>query len=411
MKINKKIIIFTNDFPTGNLENTFIKFELSKLSKNFKEIEVIPQRNLKKKKKLNKNIHVNLEFSKQFNIKKIIKFFFIKTLFSYAFYEEIFENLFKKNFFYKLKMITIELTKSEIAYNWFLKNKIYLQENIIFYSFWSDYLLLTFERLKKIKNIKTISRTLGSDLNGFIENDDYVPYINKKFYSLNAVITLTKTQKKILIKKKLIKKNKIKISPIGIYKSDRRQNILNQNSIKFLSCNEFIEIKNTDKMIKFIKKFSQHTNQKIQYYLIGNGKQIKMIKHNLYSCNKHFKYKLIQKVKNLPEFMIKNRINFFMNFSSQEGMSFSIMESLGCGIPVICSNIIPNQNLVNQERGYLINLDNLEKSYKEVSKLILKDLENKKGYFLKKKNAIDFINNNLINEKCYKKFFKILKVI
>ena len=42
-------------------------------------------------------------------------------------------------------MIIIELTKSEIAYNWFLKNKIYQQKNLIFYSFWSDYLLLSFE--------------------------------------------------------------------------------------------------------------------------------------------------------------------------------------------------------------------------------------------------------------------------
>ena len=36
MKINKKIIIFTYSYPTGNSEDTFIEFELSKLSENFK---------------------------------------------------------------------------------------------------------------------------------------------------------------------------------------------------------------------------------------------------------------------------------------------------------------------------------------------------------------------------------------
>ena len=81
MKINKKIIIFTNDFPTGNLEDTFIKFELSRLTRDFKEIEIIPQNNLKKKKKLEKNISTNLDFSKQFSKEKLSIFFFLKLYF------------------------------------------------------------------------------------------------------------------------------------------------------------------------------------------------------------------------------------------------------------------------------------------------------------------------------------------
>lgn len=411
MKINKKIIIFTNDFPTGNLEDTFIKFELSRLTRDFKEIEIIPQNNLKKKKKLEKNISTNLDFSKQFSKEKIIKFFFFKTLFSCAFYKEIFENLLKKNFIFKLKMIIIELTKSEIAYNWFLKNKIYQQKNLIFYSFWSDYLLLSFEKLKKKSNIKVISRVLGSDLNGFLKNDDYVPYIKKKFYSLDSVIVLTNYQRSILLKKKLVKANKIKISPLGIYKTRKNRNSLKKNSINFLSCNNLIEIKNTDKIINFIKIFSQLTSQKIHYYLIGTGKQFKEIELELKSIKKYFDYKLIKKVENLPKFMLKNKIDFFLNFSSQEGMSFSIMEALGCGIPVICSKIKANQNLVNKERGYFVNLNKLQSSYLKVSKLVLKDIKNKKNYFLKSDNAYNFVNKNLINEKCYKIFFNILNEI
>ena len=50
--------------------------------------------------------------------------------------------------------------------------------------------------------------------------------------------------------------------------------------------------------------------------------------------------------------MLKNNINFFMNFSSQEGMSFSIMESMSCGIPAIVSDIEANKILVNEKRLY-----------------------------------------------------------
>jgi len=224
MKINKKIIIFTYDYPTGNSENTFIQFEISKLLNDFDDIEIVPQKNLKKnRKKIEKKIKVNLGFSKHLNNQNIILNFFLYTIFSSDFYKELNKILFKKNFFLKLKMSIIEITQSEIAYKWIKEYKIKKSKNIIFYSFWSNYLLLTFERLKKeIKEITTISRANGSDLNGYIKNDEYVPYIEKKFFSLDRIFLLSKLQEKLLLKKKLIKKKKTKIAPLGIYKSKKQ---------------------------------------------------------------------------------------------------------------------------------------------------------------------------------------------
>ena len=98
-----------------------------------------------------------------------------------------------------------------------------------------------------------------------------------------------------------------------------------------------------------------------------------------------------------------------MNFSSQEGMSFSTMEALSCGIPVISSDIIANKNLVNKSRGYIVNLKNLQTSYTKITHEITKDLKQKKRYLSKKNNAINFINKNLINKICYNKFYKELK--
>lgn len=411
MKINKKIIIFTNDYPTGDSEETFIKFELSNLSKHFKEIEIIPQNNLGKVKKFNKNISINYGLSEQFTKKNIILFILFHTLFSLKFYIEILANLFRKNFFSKLKMIIIEITKSEIALNWILKNKKHKEENIIFYSFWSDYLLITFEKLKKNSNIKTISRVLGSDLNGYIENDDYVPYIKNKFYSLDKLIVLANFQKKKLLKARLIDEKKIIISPLGIYKYQNKIKKLNTNEIRFLSCNNFIKIKNTIKMIKFVTTFSKHTKKRIRFYIIGKGEEYNRIKSELELSKKLFEYKLIKKVKNLPKFMIINKINFFMNFSSQEGMSFSVMEALSCGIPVICSNIDANKNLVNKKRGYLINLSNFDKSILIQSRIIENEFKNSNIYMSKRKNAMNFVNKNLINKKCYKHFFMNMKNI
>jgi glycosyltransferase involved in cell wall biosynthesis len=411
MKINKKIIIFTYDYPIGDSENTFIKFELFNLTNNFKKIEIIPQKNLidNYKKNLKNKFNVNLGLSKKLNIFNLIINFFTYTLFSVTFYKELTKIIFKKNFYSKLKISTIELTKSEIAYNWIKKNKLHLVENVIFYSFWSNFLLLAFERLKKDNlNIKIISRTLGSDLNGFIKNDDYVPFIDKKFYALSKVFVLADFQKKILLKKKLIAKNKIIINPLGTYKiqSMIKKKVINQ--INFLSCNNLIKIKNNFKMIEFIKDFTNFSKKKVNYYVIGTGYQKKKIMIELKKYKKQFNYITLNKINNLPKFMINNNIHFFLNFSSQEGMSFSIMEAMSCNIPVISSKIKANQNLVNDNNGYLVDL---KKSFIPVSKIINNDLNNEKKYFLKCKKAGIFIKKNLINKNCNKKFLVELKKI
>ena len=124
MKINKKIILFTYGYPTSEVEDTFIKFEIDKLINDFEYVEIIPQKNFKKilKKKINnKKLNINLDYSAQFNIINILKNFFSYTIFSKNFFQEINKIIFKKNFFLKLKMSIIELTKSEIAYHWIKK--------------------------------------------------------------------------------------------------------------------------------------------------------------------------------------------------------------------------------------------------------------------------------------------------
>tara|TARA_A100001011_G_scaffold114127_1_gene120803 strand:+ start:24998 stop:26242 length:1245 start_codon:yes stop_codon:yes gene_type:complete len=414
MKINKKIFLFTYGFPSGNSEDTFIKYELNKLISDFKNVVIIPQKKFKKniKKKIGVNkLKVNFELSNNFNIFNFIINYISFTLFSKIYYKEVTKIFFKKNFFTKFKMVSIELTRSQIAHNWISKTIDLSKNNIIFYSFWSNYLLLTFERLKKEFNIKTISRILGSDLNGHIKGDEYVPFIDYKFYSLNKLLLLSNIQKSKVLKKKLINKNKIKIAALGVYKNTKNISKAKVNEINFLSCNNLIKIKNNFEMINFVKFFSKNTNFKVNYYIIGNGEEYNNVKNKLIDCKSFFNFKLIKRVNNLTDFIQEKKINFFINLSSQEGMSFSIMESLSCGVPVICSDIKENKLLVNKKRGYIIKLNNLKYSYLNVSRSILKDFLNRERYLSKKRAAKSFINKNLLNKNCYPHILKILKEI
>jgi len=407
MKKYRKIILFTYDYPTGKSENTFIEFEISKLINNFDEIELIPHKNFKEYNyKFNdKEIKVNLELSKKNNILNILYNFFSYTIFSSIFYSEIEKIIFKKKFFLKLKMAILELTYSEIAYNWLKKEKYINQQNTILYSFWSNYLLLSFVRIKKdCKKIRTISRTLGSDLDGYIKDDDYVPYINKKFYSLDKLFVLAEFQKKKLLKGKFINNEKIIINPLGIHQQNINNNLKKEkNTLIFLSCGSFIDIKNNILILDFIKKFSIKSKKKVKYYIIGDGilkTQIqKKIKDELMSVE----CIMIDKVENLINFIKKEDIDLFINLSSQEGMSFSIMEALSCSVPVVASNIKSNQSIINAQRGYLVDLDNKDRSFEEVINNINSEIDT--TFFIQKKiNANEFVNKYLLNQKCNDKF-------
>ena len=412
MKINKKIILFTYDFPLGNSENTFLKFEVKNLIKNFKEIEVVPQFVNHSNIKLTNRFKLNLGLSKNLNTANILFFGIFFTLFSKQFYSELSKILFSEKFLIKFKMIFIEITKSEITYRWIKKNKKYNSKDTILYSFWSNFILLSFEKLKKENHsIVTISRTLGSDLNGFLKNDNYVPYIKKKFYSLNHLFVLEKNQKKILLKNKLINKSKISIMPLGVYKQNKIGHKLTDSRINFLSCHNLIKIKNTLLILDFLKQFSKQMGEKkkVIFYLIGDGEEEEKILQKAFELRKYFVTKKLKKVDNLLPFLKKKKINYFINLSSQEGMSFTIMEAMSCGIPVITSNILANKYLVSNSRGYNIDLENFESSSKKMIKKLTHDFINKKNYYKKSYNSKMFIDNNLLNYKCNENFITKLK--
>ena len=412
MQKNKRLIIFTYDYPYGKSEKTFIEYELKRLSEEYQKIEIINQKNVSSQnvstlKK--KDFKFENSFANIIKTKNIIKVFTKEVIFDKKFWCEIIINLFKKNFFKKIKMIINEMCLSYLLAE-FIKKRYNKNDSIIFYSFWSNYNLIAFENLKKtFTNSKFISRALGSDLNGFIKNDDYVAYKRLKFSSLDKLILLGDYQKKKLIELDL--GNKIAIAPLGIY-PQKIQNFLDKSlnskdMITFTSCGNLIDIKNIFLMIKFLIKFSEITKKQIKFILIGNGILKKKILNQLNS-QKLFDFEYHEYIESFTNFLNINKTHFFLNFSSQEGMPFTIMESMSLGIPSITSNIEPNKFLV-ENNGYYFDLKNFDGTIVKLIHEIDNDINEKKPYLSKSLKSYEFIHNNLINENCHKKFDEILK--
>ena len=83
------------------------------------------------------------------------------------------------------------------------------------------------------------------------------------------------------------------------------------------------------------------------------------------------------------------------------------MEAMSCGIPIIASNIKPNEFLI-KGRGYLFDIFNFDHSTSNLINEINLDLETRDNYLIRSKNCHEFIKKNLINEDCFEKFKNVL---
>lgn len=88
-------------------------------------------------------------------------------------------------------------------------------------------------------------------------------------------------------------------------------------------------------------------------------------------------------------------------------MSFAIMEALGCSIPIICSNIKGNTEIINNQNGYIIKSFSND-SYKILSSKIIKDI-NDKQYFVKSQKSFKLSKQKISRKKNQKKLISILK--
>ena len=380
----KKINFFVYDYPSKGNDSDFIEDELILLSKIFEEVNIIPLKKSNFKsdyinyKNINYDFTLNKEIFNFYNILKKLK----NILLSEIFWKEIFSV--KKSIIKKISMIIKERYLAECIYIWVKKKIKKADRNELFYSYWANHTLLAFYLLKKQKIIKNcFARTLGSDLFGFIPNDKFVPFKSYKFQLLDFLLILNEGQKKLLLQEKLMTSDRI----IKAYQGMNLQNFCTLNNsekdIHIVSCGALIHVKNTIKILEFIywlKKILPDYD--ISYTSIGDGykfNEVKTyVKNNLNSVNVN----IIRKIPNFFEYLKSNKVDYFINLSHSEGMSFAIMEALSCSIPVICSNIPGNIEIINNKNGHIIHSIDIGNYTKVIKKI---EIEKKTNLILQKK--------------------------
>lgn len=204
-------------------------------------------------------------------------------------------------------------------------------------------------------------------------------YPIEKFLSryTNTLITINKDDYKIA--KKRFKARKILYIPgIGIdlkyfeqyaKKKYLKDIDIKEKSINLFSVGELNKNKNHSIIIKALNKIN---NKNIHYYICGKGELLDELKDLIALLNLENNVHLLGYRKDVKD--IYKKMNVFVFPSKREGLSVALMEAMASGLPIICSNIRGNRDLIlDRIGGFLVCKNTVE----EYTNKILELLENK----------------------------------
>ncbi|OAT80990.1 glycosyl transferase family 1 [Bacillus sp. MKU004] len=158
-----------------------------------------------------------------------------------------------------------------------------------------------------------------------------------------------------------------KFDKVNINKEEKRRSIgIKKDDFLILSIGELNKNKNHKVIINAISKIK---NQQIKYVICGQGPMEHDLRLLAQKLNVDDKVYFIGYRSDIPE--LCKAADLFAFPSYREGLSLSLMEAIASGLPIVCSNIRGNSDLVNGGKGgYLIEPDDVSGFKIAINKII-----------------------------------------
>ena len=362
MKDKKKqqIILFTASYPYDSAkEASFIEPEIEFLNKYF-EIILIPSQTSGPKHKLPVDIKIIEGYSQIYNQNN---FLLLKKILLLILNLKFFLQIVKKPIFffnfYNLKRLIFHFIRRIDLLKWLNNNgKIFINHNSILYSYWFDaHTSAILDYKKKNFGIKVITRAHGTDL---YENR-FIPFRSEAIREINKIFLVSKYGFKYLTKKYPQYKKKFYFSPLGI--KDQRITVRKsrRNVFRIVSCSFVLPVKRVEFIAETIKALATISKKKIEWFHIGDGEKLHIIKKNIMnvmSPNKLETFFLGNfSNKEVFNFYKRQRLDLFLLLSLSEGRPFAILEAINVGLPIVATNVGGVKELISEKKnGFLVNI-------------------------------------------------------
>lgn len=182
-----------------------------------------------------------------------------------------------------------------------------------------------------------------------------------------------------------------KFKNIEVNIQEKRKSIgINEDDFMVISVGELNKNKNHQVIIRAVARLK---NQKIKYVLCGQGQLENKLKELAKKLGIENQVKFLGFRKDIPELLHISDLFAFPSF--REGLSVALMEAMAVGLPIVCSKIRGNTDLIEDGKGgYLVESNNNRELSVKIRELIIRDdLRSKFALFNQKKiNSYSFLN-------------------
>ncbi len=142
-------------------------------------------------------------------------------------------------------------------------------------------------------------------------------------------------------------------------------------------------------------------NERISFLIAGDGEQRKEVEQIIIE-KKINNIKLLGFINNSVEYLLA--CDIYLSTSLWEGLPYSLIEAAACGLPIIASDVIGNNEVViDGENGYLFNLNEPEIAVEKILELA----NSEKQIKILRENSLKIVEDKFLLTKMIKKMKEI----
>lgn len=422
--MSKEILfLFTKKFPYGHQE-TYLFDELPYLIEKFNKLIIVPYDEYEyndDKNRINDVKGVDI-----FKINKKVKTFSLlqKLKREIAIIsivgEEIINGREKKKHIVRYRSICAQLRhafSNAAILEDYLSDITEKNQKIIFYNYWlhRGVIISAFIKKRLSNHMKIVSRAHAYDLyhNDWlkmlnIKTDMFLPFEYFKINSCDHIFSISSHGLSHFQKLYGQFSSKFSIARLGVKDNLKQSDFVEFSDVKIIvSCSAIDYRKRVYMMPEILSKL----DFKFKWIHIGGGSidNIEKVETEIrkYNLKEVCELKGLMAHPQIIELYQTLKIDYFFNLSIAEGIPVSLMEAASFGIPMIATNTIGNPEIVNNENGFLIDVNFNSSDIAEKINRYNFDTENIK---YKRNMSRQMFLSNYNASKNYKEFASLLSV-